>query len=156
MLELKQVAKSYGQASVLRNISLTLTEPGIYCLLGRNGAGKTTLIQMITSQLPVSAGEIEVMGTPITQMTEPQVAICPQFNTHLCPELTPNEHFKLYSMLFRSECTQDQINDLINLLDFHDIKDIPIRDLSEGDCRKMAIALSFLGPAKIILLDVSS
>ena len=139
--------------TAVNHVSLGVEEGSTFGFLGANGAGKTTLIQMITSQLPVSAGEIEVMGTPITQMTGPQVAICPQFNTHLCPELTPNEHFKLYSMLFSSDCTQDQINDLIDLLDFHDIKDIPIRDLSEGDCRKMAIALSFLGPAKIILLD---
>ena len=139
--------------TAVNNVSLGVEEGSTFGFLGANGAGKTTLIQMITSQLPVSAGEIEVMGTPITQMSGPQVAICPQFNTHLCTELTPNEHFKLYSMLFSSDCTQEQIDDLINLLDFHDIKDIPIRDLSEGDCRKMAIALSFLGPAKIILLD---
>ena len=139
--------------TAVNHVSLGVEEGSTFGFLGANGAGKTTLIQMITSQLPVSAGEIEVMGSPITQMTEPQVAICPQFNTHLCPELTPTEHFKLYSMLFSSECTQEHIENLMSLLDFDDIKNVPIRDLSEGDCRKMAIALSFLGPAKVILLD---
>lgn len=43
MIELKQVTKEYGRATVLKNITLMLEEPGIYCLLGRNGAGKTTL-----------------------------------------------------------------------------------------------------------------
>lgn len=42
MIELKQVTKEYGRATVLKNITLTLEEPGLYCLLGRNGAGKTT------------------------------------------------------------------------------------------------------------------
>ena len=42
-IELKQVTKEYGHATVLKNITLTLEEPGLYCLLGRNGAGKTTL-----------------------------------------------------------------------------------------------------------------
>ena len=43
MIELKQVTKEYGHATVLKNITLMLEEPGLYCLLGRNGAGKTTL-----------------------------------------------------------------------------------------------------------------
>lgn len=47
MIELKQVTKEYGRATVLKNITLTLEEPGIYCLLGRNGAGKTTLCRFM-------------------------------------------------------------------------------------------------------------
>lgn len=39
MIELTQVAKQYGQAVVLKNITLSIDEPGIYCLLGRNGTG---------------------------------------------------------------------------------------------------------------------
>ena len=47
MIELKQVTKEYGHATVLKNITLTLEEPGLYCLLGRNGAGKTTLCRFM-------------------------------------------------------------------------------------------------------------
>ena len=47
MIELKQVTKKCGQATVLKNITLSIEEPGIYCLLGRNGAGKTTLLKSI-------------------------------------------------------------------------------------------------------------
>ena len=32
MIELKQVTKQYGQATVLKNITLSIDEPGIYCL----------------------------------------------------------------------------------------------------------------------------
>jgi ABC-type multidrug transport system ATPase subunit len=42
---------------------------------------------------------------------------------------------------------------LISILELEDVKDKPIRELSGGDVRKLAIAMSFLGPAKIILLD---
>ena len=47
MIELRQVTKQYGQATILKNITLSIDEPGIYCLLGRNGAGKTTLLKSI-------------------------------------------------------------------------------------------------------------
>ena len=69
MIELKQVTKQYGQATVLKNITLTVDEPGIYCLLGRNGAGKTTLLKSIAGYQNITSGTIKVDGKPITTST---------------------------------------------------------------------------------------
>ena len=69
MIELKQVTKQYGQATVLKNITLTVDEPGIYCLLGRNGAGKTTLLKSIAGYKNITSGTIQVDGKPITTST---------------------------------------------------------------------------------------
>ena len=69
MIELKQVTKQYGQATVLKNITLTVDEPGIYCLLGRNGAGKTTLLKSIAGYQNITSGTIQVGGKPITTST---------------------------------------------------------------------------------------
>ena len=69
MIELKQVTKQYGQATVLKNITLTVDEPGIYCLLGRNGAGKTTLLKSIAGYQNITSGTIQVDGKTITTST---------------------------------------------------------------------------------------
>ena len=69
MIELKQVTKQYGQATVLKNITLSIDEPGIYCLLGRNGAGKTTLLKSIAGYQNITQGTIEVDGKIITTST---------------------------------------------------------------------------------------
>ena len=69
MIELKQVTKQYGQATVLKNITLTVDEPGIYCLLGRNGAGKTTLLKSIAGYQNITSGTIQVDGKTITPST---------------------------------------------------------------------------------------
>ena len=69
MIELKQVTKQYGQATVLKNITLTVDEPGIYCLLGRNGAGKTTLLTSIAGYQNITSGTIQVGGKTITPST---------------------------------------------------------------------------------------
>lgn len=66
MIELKQVTKQYGQATVLKNITLSIEEPGIYCLLGRNGAGKTTLLKSIAGYQNITNGIIQVDGKTIT------------------------------------------------------------------------------------------
>ena len=69
MIELNQVTKRYGQASVLKNITLTIDGPGIYCLLGRNGAGKTTLLKSIAGYQNITSGSIKVDGKEITTST---------------------------------------------------------------------------------------
>lgn len=69
MIELNQVTKRYGQASVLKNITLTIDEPGICCLLGRNGAGKTTLLKSIAGYQNITSGSIRVDGKEITTST---------------------------------------------------------------------------------------
>ena len=69
MIELKQVTKQYGQAAILKNITLSIDEPGIYCLLGRNGAGKTTLLKSIAGYQNITRGTIEVDDKLITTST---------------------------------------------------------------------------------------
>lgn len=69
MIELKQVTKQYGQATVLKNITLSIDEPGIYCLLGRNGAGKTTLLKSVAGYQNITSGMIQVDDKLITTST---------------------------------------------------------------------------------------
>ncbi|WP_369282861.1 ATP-binding cassette domain-containing protein [Oscillibacter sp. GMB15532] len=45
-VEIRDVSKSYGDARVLQNVSLTL-EPGVTCLAAPSGAGKTTLVRIL-------------------------------------------------------------------------------------------------------------
>ena len=66
MIELKGATKRYGQATVLKQITLSIEEPGIYCLLGRNGAGKTTLLKSIAGYQNLTEGSIQVDGKTIT------------------------------------------------------------------------------------------
>lgn len=83
MIELRQVTKEYGHAAVLKNITLTLEEPGIYCLLGRNGAGKTTLLQSIAGYQNVTAGSILVNGKVISTATlDSEVSYIENFANH--------------------------------------------------------------------------
>lgn len=140
----------------VNSVTLGVKRNSIFGFLGANGAGKTTLIRMITSLLPPSDGEIEIDGVNLKDMTDKTIlSICPQFNTHLCFEMTPHEHFYMYSLLHcldKSDAKRLEAQ-LIQDMEMEHLKDIPIRELSGGDQRKLAVALSFLGPSKILLLD---
>ena len=56
MLELRGVNAGYGQAQVLRDLSLTVRAGEILCLLGRNGAGKTTTMKAIMGLFATEVG----------------------------------------------------------------------------------------------------
>lgn len=142
--------------TAVNDVSLGVEEKSIFGFLGANGAGKTTLIKMILSMLPTSDGTIEINGVDISKYNDPTLlSLCPQFNSHLCQEMTPLEHFKLYTLIHRlgKEDAESRTLKLIKDLDLESFKNQPIRELSGGDIRKLSIALSFLAPASIILLD---
>ncbi len=66
MLEVKNLKKQYGEKVVVDNLSFSISEPGVYALLGTNGAGKTTSIRMILGMLAKNGGEVLWNGKPFS------------------------------------------------------------------------------------------
>jgi ABC-type multidrug transport system ATPase subunit len=69
--------------------------------------------------------------------------------------MTPREHFYVYHLLYRYDAShaRDLTSHLLDALELRDFADRPVRELSGGNARKLAIALAFFSPAKILLLD---
>ena len=59
MIQIKDLAFSYGKKMVLSNISMTLEEGRIYGLLGENGVGKTTLLNLLSGIKAPQCGSID-------------------------------------------------------------------------------------------------
>lgn len=62
MIEIKDLAFSYGKTPVLKSITTTLEEGRIYGLLGENGVGKTTLLTLLCGLKKVCSGSISNDG----------------------------------------------------------------------------------------------
>ena len=62
MIEIRDLAFSYGNNLVLKGITTTLEEGKIYGLLGENGVGKTTLLTLLCGLKRVQAGTIRTDG----------------------------------------------------------------------------------------------
>lgn len=108
MIQLKNVAKQYRNVSVLKNVTLNIDIPGIYCLLGRNGAGKTTLLKSIAGYQNITDGQIQVDGKVITTSTlDTGVSYIENFARHfnlpvrkllrIASEVNPNYDFEFAS-----------------------------------------------------------
>lgn len=62
MIEINDLAFSYGKTPVLKSITTTLEEGRIYGLLGENGVGKTTLLTLLCGLKKVCSGSISTNG----------------------------------------------------------------------------------------------
>ena len=62
MIEIKDLAFSYGKTPILKSITTTLEEGRIYGLLGENGVGKTTLLTLLCGLKKVCSGSITTDG----------------------------------------------------------------------------------------------
>ena len=69
MLELKNITKSFGSRTIIKNLNLTVKDGEILSIVGPSGAGKTTLLRCITGLEKVNAGEFLVDGQPFDPYT---------------------------------------------------------------------------------------
>jgi branched-chain amino acid transport system ATP-binding protein len=74
LLTIEQLCAGYGEAVVLSNVSLSLTEGKALALLGRNGMGKTTLINSIVGVTRYLGGTIALDGVEISKLRPDQRA----------------------------------------------------------------------------------
>lgn len=99
MLRVEGIESGYGEAQILRGVSLSVSAGEILCLMGRNGAGKTTTLKTIMGLLPLRNGSVflddENIGVcPAHQVAEKGLGYIPQ-GRRLFAELTVAENIEI-------------------------------------------------------------
>lgn len=74
MLEIKELTVHYGNALVLENINLTVSEKGLTAVIGPNGAGKTTLLKTISRLINPTKGSVVFNGESLLKYSPHKVA----------------------------------------------------------------------------------
>ena len=98
-LQIDNVSSGYGEAIVLRGVSLSLNAGSVMAVLGKNGMGKTTLLKTVMGFLPVREGRIDVLGEDVTgirphRLSSRSVTYSPQ-DQAIFGELTVEENLRL-------------------------------------------------------------
>jgi branched-chain amino acid transport system ATP-binding protein len=82
-LEVNALTSGYGEAIVVRGVSITVAPGEIVALLGKNGMGKSTLLKTVMGFLPAREGRVvlhgqDVTGTPPHRIARQAIAYTPQ------------------------------------------------------------------------------
>jgi ABC-type branched-subunit amino acid transport system ATPase component len=99
VLDIADLSSGYGEAIVLRNVSLSIRPGEIFALLGKNGMGKSTLLKTVLGLLPAKRGRIKLFGEDVTALpthliARKSIAYTPQEQT-LFQDLTVEENLRL-------------------------------------------------------------
>jgi len=74
VLELAGVSSGYGEATVVRDVSLSVKNGEIVAMLGKNGMGKSTLLKTVMGYLPVQKGAVTVLQNDMTREPPHRIA----------------------------------------------------------------------------------
>jgi ABC-type branched-subunit amino acid transport system ATPase component len=99
VLEIADLSSGYGEAVVLRDVSLSIRPGEIFALLGKNGMGKSTLLKTVLGFLPAMRGKITLFGEDVTSLpthliARKAIAYTPQEQT-LFQDLTVEDNLRL-------------------------------------------------------------
>jgi len=157
VVEARGISKKFGERFAVDHLDLDVPAGVCFGLLGPNGAGKTTTLRMIYGVTRATAGTIRVFGMDIVQhlrTVRSRLGVTLQQNV-LIEALTPKENllvFGRYHLLREPELSR-RAEQLIDFLELRSHANVPVRQLSGGFQRRLAVALSLVNGPELLILD---
>ncbi|MEZ4300307.1 MAG: ABC transporter ATP-binding protein [Polyangiaceae bacterium] len=156
MIELRDVAKSFGSVAAVRGVSLTIEEGEIVTLLGPSGSGKTTLLRMIAGFEMPDTGTIQLAGKDVTRAPPYERDVRLVFQSYaLFPHLTveKNVAFGLEMMGIAKSEREARVKEAIALVKIEGKEKSRPSELSGGQRQRVALARALVCRPKVLLLD---
>src|SRR5262245_19999301 len=162
MLEVTDVATSYGKLEVLRGVSLTADGGRITCLLGPNGAGKTTLMLTIAGILKPRRGSIRLAGEEIAGLTSARIvarglSLVPE-NRLVFPQMSTSDNLVAgaYQRRDAAAIAEDVEHMYVRFPRLRERRDQLAGTLSGGEQQMLALARALMARPRILLMDEPS
>ncbi|HEX8582227.1 MAG TPA: ABC transporter ATP-binding protein [Acidimicrobiales bacterium] len=153
VLQLRGLSRSYGDDLAVAPVSLDLRAGTLAVLVGPNGSGKTTLLRMCAGLLEPSEGRARVVGEPVGSPAARAATSFLPDTPVLYDDLSVWEHLEYVARLHGVEDWEGRARDLVARLGLSGrVDDLPSR-FSRGLRQKAAIAVGFVRPFSVLLVD---
>lgn len=151
-----------GQQTIAKNISFSLKEQKMVCLLGKNGAGKSTLLRTLSKTQAALSGEININGQSLENISNSDLS---KVMSLVLTERIPDSQLTVYELiaLGRQPYTnwlgrlsandENIINAAIETTGVTELIRKKHYELSDGQLQKVMIARSLAQDTPIIILD---
>lgn len=168
VLEVRDLAKSFGGVHAVRGVSFDVREGEILGLIGPNGSGKSTLFNCILGQLSPSRGDVKVDGQDVTNLLPSELnrrgigrtfqllQVFPQLSVRENLILAGQEHKGTrLSRLFgaRDAGLTADANRMIEFFRLGHLAGEKAGGLSYGQQKLLDCAMAFMAGPRLVLLD---
>ena len=155
-LNIKDLTKKYNSIEAVKNISFSVGEKEIICILGPSGCGKTTVLQSIGGFIQIDKGEIILDGMHIENLEPEERTIATVFQSYgLFPHKTVIENI-IYGLKFRKYKKKDALAEGMSMLEILNLKGYEnkkVTELSGGEQQRVALGRALIVKPKLLLLD---
>ena len=157
--QLSRVTLARGRRVVLRDVSLAI-EPGEFVgMLGPNGAGKTTLMRAMLGLVPVTAGEMLVLGArPVRG--NPAIGYMPQARAALGGIRLSGRDFvggvvrgHRWGLPILDRAGHREVDRALDMVGGRALAERPLSELSGGERQRLLLAQALIGRPRLLLLD---
>ena len=157
MVEVSHLSKNYGSHPAIRDLTFSVADGQVYGLLGPNGAGKSTIMNILTSYLAPTGGEVKVAGFSLPEQVQ-QAKACVGYlpeQPPLYPEMTVREYLDFAAELkgVKKAQRREQVQQAARRTGLDQVMPRLIRSLSKGYRQRVGIAQALLGSPQLIILD---
>ena len=134
---------------ILNNINFSIYENETVAIIGTNGSGKTTLIDIILDDIKPSTGKVYINDSKVKNYSTLGIAYD---SLHLFPLLKVSEVIDYFCAILK--LNYDAIkHEFFNSFDIDIISNSFIKDLSQGEKKKIGLLLAVMNNPKILILD---
>ena len=149
IIQVSNITYRVKQKNILTDISFHIQQGDYFALLGENGSGKSTLIDILLDDLKPSSGNLSFFKKSKKDFRKIGVVYD---QLPLFPMLKVDEVINYFCTIYRlkNKDVKEQYYDIFNL---RKIKNSFIRELSQGEKKKVGLVLSILKPSELLVLD---
>lgn len=153
LLEVKSITKSFGEKTVLNDVSFSVRSGQALGLLGRNGAGKTTMIRIIMGVFGPDGGAVLLDGEPIGKR-KVRIGYLPE-ERGLYQKKKIRDQLYYFAALkgMTPENAKKSAGDLLGRLELSEYAGKKLEVLSKGNQQKIQLAVALLNDPDILILD---
>lgn len=155
-LVLKNVTKSFGKATVINNLNLSIPKGKMITLLGPSGCGKTTVLRLVAGLESPTSGHIFIDGEDVTQSSIQNRDICIVFQSYaLFPHMSigDNVGYGLKMQGVPKEERLQRVKEALELVDLAGFEDRFVDQISGGQQQRVALARALILKPKVLLFD---
>jgi putative spermidine/putrescine transport system ATP-binding protein len=155
-IDIASVSKIYGSTKAVDAISLKIPAGTYCCLLGPSGCGKTSTLRMIAGHESISAGDIRLGNTVVTDLPPAKRGTAMMFQSYaLFPhlDLVDNVAFSLKMKGVDKETRRAKAMEMLNLMQMEAYATRRPAQLSGGQQQRVALARALITDPEALLLD---